>query len=346
MLTDTQLAMKNESRFLYPLSGKTLSDKTLSSKTQSGKMQSTKAQISETQSVNRQSVNCQSVNCQSDEHQALEASLLGKQTPYQDQYNPSILFALPRDTHWEKLGINRAHLPFKGEDLWNAYELSWVNPHGKPKVAMAEFRFPAKSTHIIESKSLKLYLNSFNQSCFTTQDEVVTRLTQDLSDRVGAPVGVRIVPYSCVEPIQPPTDYQSIDDVDIICEYYEPTPALLKLNQTDGTDDVIYEKLRSDLLKTNCPVTGQPDWATLFVEYRGPKLDHSALLSYIVSYRQHSDFHEHCVEKIYMDLWELLGHPNYLSVYARYTRRGGLDINPFRASSIEAPVPNWRTIQQ
>lgn len=303
--------MKNEARFLYPQSGKT-------------------------PSVSHHSVECYD----------LEASLLGKQTPYQDQYNPGVLFALPRDTHWGKLGIDRAHLPFKGEDLWNAYELSWVNLQGKPSVAMAEFRFPADSTHIIESKSLKLYLNSFNQSVFHSQDEVVTALIQDLSDTVGAPVGVQVMPYHCVELIQPPADYCCIDDMDMACEYYEPTPALLKRNHTATSNNSIHEKLRSDLLKTNCPVTGQPDWATLFIEYRGPKLDHSALLSYIVSYRRHSDFHEHCVEKIYMDLWKLMDHPSYLSVYARYTRRGGLDINPFRSSDAQVSVLNWRTIQQ
>lgn len=264
-------------------------------------------------------------------------SLLGKTTEYKDQYDPSLLFPIPRDAHWLKLGVDRETLPFKGEDLWTGYELSWVNAKGKPSFALAEFRVPAASPHIIESKSFKLYLNSLNQTPFESVAAVEEVLVKDLSAAAGAPVKVQLRVLESDLQLDKEPDAVSIDDWDVECNDEEPNATLLQAD----TNEIVSERLKSRLLKSNCPVTHQPDWATLYVEYEGPKLNQAALLQYIVSYRKHSDFHEHCVETIYMDLWKVL-QPKKLTVYARYTRRGGLDINPFRSSEVGL-APSWRT---
>lgn len=265
--------------------------------------------------------------------------LLGKSTEYKSTYDASLLFPIPREE-------NRQRLPgkavtFYGVDVWNAYEVSWLNAKGKPQVAVAEFRIPADSTNIIESKSFKLYLNSFNQSRYEAWSQVNLLMQQDLSAVAGAEVQVELQAVN----VSGGFDLLSgdcIDDIDMEMNQYEPDAALLQCNPEAP---VIEKTLVSHLLKSNCPVTHQPDWASVQVSYRGPEIDESSLLAYIVSYREHSDFHEHCVESIFTDIRQRCN-PEYLKVYARYTRRGGLDINPVRCSDQMDSVSNPRLIRQ
>lgn len=275
-------------------------------------------------------------------HPAAEDSPLGKSSEYIATYTPSLLFPIPRAAKWAELGLSAETLPYQGVDFWNCFELSWLLPSGKPVVAMGEFAIPADSPNIIESKSFKLYLNSLNQSVFNSADELVAVLVQDLSAAAGKPVGVRVRSLAEVtaEGVQaaPGT---CIDELDVaISNYEQPQPELLRCD----AERVIEESLHSHLLKSNCPVTGQPDWGTLVVQYRGLALDHASLLAYLVSFRQHADFHEQCVERIFLDLQRLLK-PEHLTVYARYVRRGGLDINPYRSTAALAP-DNRRLVRQ
>ena len=275
-------------------------------------------------------------------HPAAEHSPLGKSSEYISTYTPSLLFPIPRAAKWAELGLSAETLPYQGVDFWNCFELSWLLPSGKPVVAMGEFAIPADSPNIIESKSFKLYLNSLNQSVFSSADELVTVLVQDLSAAAGKPVGVRVRSLAEVTAdgmqAAPGT---CIDELDVaISNYAQPQPELLRCDVVR----VVEESLHSHLLKSNCPVTGQPDWGTLVVEYRGLALDHASLLAYLVSFRQHADFHEQCVERIFLDLQRLLK-PEHLTVYARYVRRGGLDINPYRSSGPISP-DNQRLVRQ
>lgn len=275
-------------------------------------------------------------------HPAAEDSPLGKSSEYIATYTPSLLFPIPRAAKWAELGLSAETLPYQGVDFWNCFELSWLLPSGKPVVAMGEFAIPADSPNIIESKSFKLYLNSLNQSVFTSADELVTVLVQDLSAAAGKPVGVRVRSLAEVtaDGMQAAPGI-CIDELDVaISSYAQPQPELLRCD----TDRVVEESLHSHLLKSNCPVTGQPDWGTLVVEYRGLALDHASLLAYLVSFRQHADFHEQCVERIFLDLQRLLK-PEHLTVYARYVRRGGLDINPYRSNGPISP-DNQRLVRQ
>ncbi|WAC44509.1 NADPH-dependent 7-cyano-7-deazaguanine reductase QueF [Pseudomonas sp. SL4(2022)] len=275
-------------------------------------------------------------------HPAAEDSPLGKSSEYIATYTPSLLFPIPRAAKWAELGLSAETLPYQGVDFWNCFELSWLLPSGKPVVAMGEFAIPADSPNIIESKSFKLYLNSLNQSVFGTADELLAVLTQDLSAAAGKPVGVRV--RSLTEVVADGVQAAPgicIDELDVaISNYAQPQPELLRCD----AGRVIEENLHSHLLKSNCPVTGQPDWGTLVVQYRGLALDHASLLAYLVSFRQHADFHEQCVERIFLDLQRLLK-PEYLTVYARYVRRGGLDINPYRSSGPISP-DNQRLVRQ
>lgn len=262
-------------------------------------------------------------------HPAAEHSPLGKSSEYIATYTPSLLFPIPRAAKWAELGLTAETLPYQGVDFWNCFELSWLLPSGKPVVAIGEFTIPADSPNIIESKSFKLYLNSLNQTPFPDRASLVATLQADLSAAAGKPVGVRIRSLSDVE-----TEGVAalpgvcIDELDVSINSYEtPRPELLRCDDSR----VIEESLHSHLLKSNCPVTSQPDWGSVAVEYRGSALDHASLLAYIVSFRQHSDFHEQCVERIFLDLQRLLK-PEKLTVYARYVRRGGLDINPYRST--------------
>ncbi|WP_312231021.1 NADPH-dependent 7-cyano-7-deazaguanine reductase QueF [Pseudomonas sp.] len=273
---------------------------------------------------------------------SVEHSPLGKSSEYIATYSPELLFPIPRAAKWAELGLSAETLPYRGVDYWNCFELSWLLPSGKPVVAIGEFAIPADSPNIIESKSFKLYLNSLNQSVFATVPALVEVLEQDLSATAGKPVTVRVrsldeaareglnaLPGSC------------IDDLDVsISNYAAPQPELLDCDPTQ----IVEQRLHSHLLKSNCPVTGQPDWGSVVVEYRGAALDPASLLAYLVSFRQHADFHEQCVERIFLDLQQCL-QPEYLTVYARYVRRGGLDINPYRTTLAEMPA-NRRLVRQ
>ncbi|WP_342594039.1 NADPH-dependent 7-cyano-7-deazaguanine reductase QueF [Salinicola lusitanus] len=255
---------------------------------------------------------------------------LGRESAYPERYDAGLLFPIERAANRAPLGIEAASLPFVGGDEWWAFELSWLDPRGKPVVAVARFRLPADSPCLIESKSWKLYLNGFNQTTFADRDAVIELLQRDLSAAAGAPVTVELfgVDDPALAPAPLPGD--DIDELDVAIDRYTPAPELLACDE----GDIVEETLHSHLLKSNCPVTGQPDWGSVLIAYRGPRLDRAALLRYIVSYRQHQDFHEHCVEHIFVDLMARC-RPERLLVMARYVRRGGLDINPWRAT------PGW-----
>lgn len=271
-----------------------------------------------------------------------ELSPLGKAVDYGQAYDPSLLFPIARASQRALLGLGD-ELPFVGVDFWNAYELSWLDGRGKPRVALAEFRVPAASPSIIESKSFKLYLGSYAQSRFGDTDSLRAQLIRDLSDAAGAPVSVVLTPAASANAALIETlEGDVIDDLPIeITHYGPPRPDFLSSDPELRTDEVLV----SHLLKSNCPVTGQPDWASLQIRYAGPRIARDGLLRYLVSYRNHSDFHEQCVERIFMDLMQQCA-PTRLGVYARYTRRGGLDINPFRATP-GLPLPgNPRTARQ
>lgn len=271
-----------------------------------------------------------------DKRGGAEASPLGKPVAYRDTYAPELLFPLDRQAERESLGLQAGALPFVGEDLWNAYELSWLGPRGKPVVAIGRFRVPADSPRLIESKSLKLYLNSFNQSRFNDARSVSACIANDLARASGAAVQVDVRPLS----MQPPRCIayprgELLDELDIDVDCYTPDPALLAADLSGATAS---ETLYSHLLKSNCLVTGQPDWGMLVVRYTGPAIDRAALLRYIVSFRQHNAFHEHCVERVFCDILRAC-RPRALAVWARYSRRGGLDINPFRTTG-QFPAPD------
>lgn len=264
---------------------------------------------------------------------------LGQDVTYPDTYDPDLLFALPRATNRQALTLPDT---WYGADIWNAYELSWLNAQGKPVVATGEFVFPWNSPSLIESKSFKLYLNSFNQERLADPVDLQQRLKDDLSAAAGAPVGVTITPLNTRLTIEcAPLQGHCIDDLDITISDYRPAPGLLRGIAGSG---IVTETLTSDLLKSNCPVTGQPDWASVQISYTGKAIDRASLLAYIVSLRQHTEFHEHCIEKMYSDIQQACS-PSALTVYARYTRRGGLDINPWRSSS-PVTIQNIRTPRQ
>ncbi|MGE6687541.1 NADPH-dependent 7-cyano-7-deazaguanine reductase QueF [Stutzerimonas stutzeri] len=271
-----------------------------------------------------------------------EHSPLGKSSAYVATYSPHLLFPIPRAPKWAELGLTAETLPYQGVDLWNCYELSWLLPSGKPVVAIGEFEIPADSPNIIESKSFKLYLNSLNQSVFESRGALVKVMVDDLSAAAGQPVGVRLrtLDEVAAEGVAP-LPGRCIDDLDVAIEHYDhPQSRLLVCD----AGRMVEETLHSHLLKSNCPVTGQPDWGSVVVEYRGAALQAESLLTYLVSFRQHADFHEQCVERIFLDLQHLL-QPEKLTVYARYVRRGGLDINPYRSTEAMV-VDNRRLVRQ
>lgn len=265
---------------------------------------------------------------------------LGQQTQYISQYDAGLLFPILRSESRTQLGITDS-LPFYGCDIWTGYELSWLNDKGMPQVAVAEFSVPCDSPAIIESKSFKLYLNSLNQTRFADLEAVKACLEKDLSMAAGASVDVSLY-WIDKSPLLIDTifDGESIDGLDIEVDTYHPQPNFLSCGSGE-----VHEVLYSHLLKSNCPVTGQPDWASLIIEYRGEKIDREGLLRYVVSFREHQDFHEHCVERIFMDI-SARCKPKLLRVYARYTRRGGLDINPFRSSDAAAKPGVGRLLRQ
>ena len=277
-----------------------------------------------------------------------EQSQLGKSSAYVDQYDAALLYPIARRPKRDEIGLP-VTLPFFGADLWTAYELGWLNPRGKPQLALARITVPADSTHIVESKSVKLYLNSFNNSVFADATAVQTRLREDLSAAIWqgvnimSSVGVQLVlPQDFdKEPVHE-LDGLNLDRLDLECTHYQPAPELLtaQFNEVPVT-----ETLASQLLKSNCLVTGQPDWGSVRISYTGPQIDQAGLLQYIVSFRNHNEFHEQCVERIFMDIWRRCK-PSKLEVYARYTRRGGVDINPWRTSHPMAAPVNIRTARQ
>lgn len=254
-------------------------------------------------------------------------SPLGKESEYRCHYAPELLFPIPRSQGRDELGIG-SNLPFQGIDLWTAFELSWLNQRGIPQVAMAEFQVPCESPNIIESKSLKLYLNSFNQTKYNNKQDVMNVIETDLSISAGSNVSVYLVPVTAqISPVADLRDFSCIDAIETEIDQYQPDGNLLHVD----SNEQVTERLVSHLLKSNCPVTGQPDWASLFVEYSGSRIDRASLLRYLVSYRQHMGFHEQCVEQIFIDLLEHCSIEK-LTVSARYLRRGGLDINPVRST--------------
>ncbi|MGE4303466.1 MAG: NADPH-dependent 7-cyano-7-deazaguanine reductase QueF [Novosphingobium sp.] len=271
-----------------------------------------------------------------------EHSPLGKSSAYIATYSPDLLFPIPRAPKWAELGLTAETLPYRGVDIWNCYELSWLLSSGKPVVAIGEFEIPADSPNIIESKSFKLYLNSLNQSVFASREALLEVVSRDLSAAAGKPVAVRLRTLDEVgaEGIAA-LPGRCIDELEIAIEHYDqPRAELLRCDPARQVEDCLH----SHLLKSNCPVTGQPDWGSVVVEYRGAALQPESLLAYLVSFRQHADFHEQCVERIFLDLQRLL-RPEKLTVYARYVRRGGLDINPYRSTETLS-VDNRRLVRQ
>ncbi len=273
---------------------------------------------------------------------SLDDSTLGKTVTYASQYDAGLLFPIPRANKRSELGITGV-LPFIGVDIWNAFELSWLDARGKPRVALAEFRIPIDSPNLIESKSFKLYLNSYMLTRLPDTDTLRAQIARDLSAAAGAPVTVTLsTPTSKQAALIENLAGELIDDLPIeISHYGPPRPDFLYSNP----EAVVEETLVSHLLKSNCPVTGQPDWASVQIHYTGPRLGRDGLLRYLVSFREHSDFHEQCVERIFLDIQRQAG-PSRLSVYARYTRRGGLDINPFRSTPGWMLPGNTRTSRQ
>ncbi len=266
---------------------------------------------------------------------------LGKSVQYQSSYDPALLCPIPRQLARDKLGIDCQPLPFKGGDIWNAYELSWLNTRGLPQVAYGEFIFPCDSPSIVESKSFKLYLNSINQKRFDDVDALKGVLQVDLSACVEAPVGISLLlPNDWPSQQLAQLSGDCLDGIDIAIDHYEPDPQLLVVMQ----GGIVSEQLHSHLLRSLCPVTGQPDWASIVIEYRGHPIERAGLLKYLVGYRQHQEFHEQCVERIFRDLSQRC-RPQQLSVYARFLRRGGIDINPLRCSE-GGEIRNSRLFRQ
>jgi len=278
----------------------------------------------------------------------LDGLTLGKATAYSNKYDPSLLQGVPRSLNRDDLSLNANALPFVGEDVWYGYELSWLNEKGKPVVAVAEFRIPCTSECLVESKSFKLYLNSFNQSKFSSWDKVTSALIADLSATACEAVEVNLYPVDqCPALNISMINANCIDDLDIEITNYDYQPEILaaKQKQDEGVvEDITEEHLVSHLLRSNCLITNQPDWASIYISYRGQAVCHESLLHYLISFREHNEFHEQCVERIYCNLmvhYKL----ESLQVFARYTRRGGLDINPFRSTSAHK-APNARTLRQ
>lgn len=266
---------------------------------------------------------------------------LGQAVAYPTTYSPDLLFPVARLLNREQMGLPDP-LPFRGVDIWNAYELSWLEQGGKPRVAMAEIRVAAESANLIESKSLKLYLNSFNQTAFASPEAVTEVMQRDLAQVAEGDVAVELIlPEQFPKCSLGEPEGHCLDELELTTDRYTRDATCLTHQSTR-----VEERLYSNLLRTNCPVTGQPDWATLLIDYAGPAIDHASLLRYIISFREHTGFHENCVEQIFMDLMERCA-PETLCVYARFTRRGGIDINPWRSTDANADaLDNLRVARQ
>lgn len=267
-------------------------------------------------------------------------SPLGRHSEYIDTYTPALLHPIARSLARESLGLSAA-LPFKGVDVWTAFELSWLDPHGRPQVMMAECQVPCDTPNLIESKSFKLYLNSFANSTFVDADAVRQLLVQDLSAAAGGPVAVEL--WSLDEALLTlpmSSGGLCVDQLPATLSQYQHDPSLLRCNDGPLQDTT----LCSHLLRSRCPVTQQPDWATVQVHYRGAPIDPTSFLAYVVSFRNHIGFHEQVIEQMFLDIQQQC-RPQSLSVYGRFTRRGGLDINPFRSSEAH-PAPRFRVVRQ
>ncbi len=271
-----------------------------------------------------------------DNHQALAGLTLGKSTDYRDTYDASLLQGVPRSLNRDPLGLHADNLPFHGADIWTLYELSWLNGKGLPQVAVGHVELPDTSLNLVESKSFKLYLNSFNQTRFASWQDVAETLTRDLSACAQGKVKVSLYRLDELKG-QPIARLHGtcIDDQDIEIDNYQFSADYL---QGAASGKIVEETLVSHLLKSNCLITHQPDWGSVQIQYRGAKIDREQLLRYLVSFRHHNEFHEQCVERIFNDILRFC-QPESLSVYARYTRRGGLDINPWRSNGDFSPPP-------
>lgn len=269
-------------------------------------------------------------------------SPLGKSTSYRSDYAPELLFPIARQAKRDELGLTGT-LPFFGVDIWNAYELSWLNLRGKPQVAIARITAPADSPNIIESKSLKLYLNSLNQTRLAGPDALLELLRRDLGAGFGAPVQIVLTLQEAFSTLaMGELDGLLLDRLDVEITEYTPSPLLLKAARGEAP---VEETFVSHLLKSNCLVTGQPDWASVQIRYAGPQIEQESLLKYLIGFREHNEFHEQCVERIFVDILRQCA-PQQLAVYARYTRRGGLDINPWRSNFSGGRPSNLRCARQ
>ena len=268
-----------------------------------------------------------------------ELTQLGQETEYPDHYDANLLQPIPRELTRASLGIDSELLPFHGVDVWTHYEVSWLEPSGKPVAAIGEISVPAYSANLIESKSLKLYFNSLNFYVFDSAEAFTRQVEQDLSSVAEAAVTLKLEPAHEAQQLEA-FPGRCLDLLPLTTTSYLPDPGLLRINEHELVDEVWH----SHLLRTNCPVTDQPDWGSVLIHYQGPRIEPESLLAYLVSFRRHADFHEQCVERIFMDL-QHVAQAQALSVYARYTRRGGLDINPFR-SNFEQLTTRWRTARQ
>jgi len=269
-------------------------------------------------------------------------SELGKKTEYDSHYNPNKLFAIPRKSKRDEIGVPKK-LPFFGFDLWNHYEISWLNEKGKPVVAVGEISYGCETHSIIESKSMKLYFNSFNNTNFKDEAMVRAIVKKDIEERVGGAVSVKIIPLNDLNDARIFAGFQGecLDALDVECSSYLVEPLLLKVEENR-----VEETLFSNLLKSNCLVTNQPDWGSVQISYKGKKINREGLLQYIISFRNHNEFHEQCIERIFMDIMKYCK-PEELTIYGRYTRRGGLDINPYRSTKhIPENLENIRLCRQ
>ncbi|MEM1282205.1 MAG: NADPH-dependent 7-cyano-7-deazaguanine reductase QueF [Chlamydiota bacterium] len=274
-------------------------------------------------------------------HSQPEKSPLGKKSLYANEYDKSLLYSIPRKINRDNIHVPE-QLPFQGVDIWNAFELSWLNPKGKPMIAIAEIVIPCSSPNIVESKSLKLYLNSFNQTKFSSMEEVRERIQKDLSEGFEAEVTVNIASPQEFH-LQQISDFEGtcLDELDIEIDHYQIDTSTFCVDETTSVEETVY----SHLLKANCLVTGQPDWLSLSIKYSGAKIDHEGLLKYIVSFRNCNEFTEQCIERVFMDISKHCS-PEKLSIYGRCTRRGGLDINAFRSNFESHPDKNVRLARQ
>jgi len=268
---------------------------------------------------------------------------LGNPTTYPTLYDASLLFPIQRHENRTRLGLTGEGIPFRGYDLWRAYEVSWLDLKGKPVVAMAELLVPASSPCMVESKSLKLYLNSLNHERYANIDEVQSLVARDVSEVTGAPVLVQLYSLNSFADLQcAAPEGKCLDELDIAVDAYFPDADLLRTTQSESIEETLY----SNLFRSNCPVTGQPDWGTISISYKGPALCHESLLRYWISFRNHNGFHEDCAEQIYLDLMRSV-ELEHLSIRINFLRRGGLEINPLRTSSpVSVEFPAFRLLRQ